>query len=264
MASEQEQKEQARREREERERAADAKARRNRRLQIVGGVLAAAVIIVIVAIVVSSSGGKKHGLRPVSPKAPLGGRTTSSSTIAGIPQKGMTLGQPNAPVTIHEYADLQCPVCDDFSLNVLPRVIQAYVRTGKVKIVYENYPILGKDSVTAAYAAAAAGMQNKAWDFIDLWYRNQGEENSGYVTPAFITKIATGAGLDVPKLMSARNSPAAKSAVRASTATGDSLQFSGTPSFVFVTSSGKKQLINGAEPTYGQLSSLLNTLLTTG
>jgi protein-disulfide isomerase len=265
VASKKDKREQARREREDRARAEEAKARRDRRLRILGLTLGAAVIVVIAAILISSSGGRKQGVQPSSPAGALQGSAATSQSIGGIPQNNLTLGNAKAPVTIHEYADLQCPVCDDFSLNVLPQVIQNYVRTGKVKVVYENFPILGNDSVTAAYAAAAAGMQNKAWDFLDLWYRNQGPENSGYVTPAFIRKIAAGVpGLNVNKLMQDRTGSAAKSVVKASASSGAGLGFNATPSFLLQSASGKQQVINGSEPTYGQLAGVINSLLQTG
>ena len=106
--------------------------------------------------------------------------------LAGIPQSGIYLGSPSAPVRLVEFADLQCPFCREYTLQTLPQLVQDYVRSGKVRMEFRDLAFLGKDSVTAGRHAAAAGEQNKLWNFIDVFYFNQGEENSGYVTPSFL------------------------------------------------------------------------------
>src|SRR3954453_9351144 len=72
------------------------------------------------------------------------------SELAGVPSNGNTLGTAGAPVTIEEYGDLRCPVCRDFDANVIPDVVQKLVRTGKARLVYHHWPILGQNSVYAA------------------------------------------------------------------------------------------------------------------
>ncbi len=78
----------------------------------------------------------------------------------------------------------------------MPALVQKYVRTGKAKMELRMLTFIGPDSVTAAGVLLAAGQQNKLWNATDLFYRNQGEENSGYVTDDFLTKVLTGAGAD--------------------------------------------------------------------
>jgi protein-disulfide isomerase len=189
----------ARAERVAAERAQAAAAQRRRRLMIVGGVLAAAAIVVVVAIAVSSGGGDNAASRPAAAQKTSGaipGQKESSEMLAGIPQKGIYLGNPNAPVRLVEFADLQCPICREYSLQSLPQLVQDYVRTGKVRMEFRNLSFLGPDSVTAGRAAAAAAQQNKLWNFADVMYFNQGEENSGYVTPQFVDRINKAAGVD--------------------------------------------------------------------
>src|SRR3954451_11415881 len=65
------------------------------------------------------------------------------SEFAGVPGNGNTLGNAGAPVTIAEYGDLRCPVCRDFDANVIPDVVNRLVKTGKAKLVYHHWPILG-------------------------------------------------------------------------------------------------------------------------
>jgi protein-disulfide isomerase len=196
----QQRREAARAERVEAERAQAASAQRRKRLLTLGGVLAAAAVVVVVAIVVSSGGGgDKASNRPQAAQTASGaipGQKESSEMLAGIPQKGIYLGNPNAPVRLVEFADLQCPICREYSLQSLPQLVQDYVRTGKVRMEFRNLSFLGPDSVTAGRAAAAAAQQDKLWNFADVLYFNQGEENSGYVTPQFLDRINKAAGVD--------------------------------------------------------------------
>jgi protein-disulfide isomerase len=88
--------------------------------------------------------------------------------FAGLPQHGTTLGHPSAKVTLYEFGDLRCPVCRNYELNYLPQFLDRWVRTGKVKIAFELWPILGPDSVVAARAGVAAQHQNRFWQFAEL------------------------------------------------------------------------------------------------
>jgi protein-disulfide isomerase len=189
----------ARAERLERARAAAAGDARRKRLLQLGGLLAAALVIVVIAVAVSSSGGKKNA-------GSGGGVTGAAQTqqlLAGIPQSGVTLGNPKAPVTIVEFADPQCPFCRDFSKGEFPQIVQKYVRTGKAKMELRLLTFIGPESVTAARALEASGLQNKMWNATDLLYANQGQENSGYITDSFLRSVLGGVpGLNVSKAMS--------------------------------------------------------------
>ena len=191
----QERREAARAARLEAEQADAAHAVRRRRLRILLAVLGAAAVLVVVAIVVSGgSSGEAKG-RPAAAQKATGaipGEKESAAMLAGIPQSGIYLGNPAAPSGVVEFADLQCPFCRDYSLQVLPQLVQDYVRSGKVRMEFRTLSFLGKDSVTAGRAAAAAAQQNRLWNFADVFYFNQGEENSGYVTPSFLQRIVQG------------------------------------------------------------------------
>ena len=159
MATRKEQREQARADRQAREAEEQKKAQRKKRMLQLGGVLAAAIVIVVIAVVVSSGGSSNRG----SSKGTAIGKDQTAQLLGGIPQNGSTLGNPKAPVTIHEFADLQCPFCRAYTIQQFPSIVGKYVQTGKVKMVFENYAFIGPDSLTAARAAEAAGKQNKLW-----------------------------------------------------------------------------------------------------
>ena len=102
------------------------------------------------------------------------------------------LGDPDAPVTVTEYVDLQCPICAEASKQTLPTLINDYVKTGKVKLQARTLSFLGPDSVRAAKVAAGAQEQGRLWAFLETFYASQGTENSGYVTDDFLREVVAG------------------------------------------------------------------------
>ena len=113
--------------------------------------------------------------------------------LGGIPQNGNTLGNPKAPVTMVYFGDLECPICKDFTLGALPTLIQKYVRTGKLRIEYRNLETATREPETfrtQQVAALAAGKQNKGWYYIELFYNQQGEEDTEYVTEQYLRTLA--------------------------------------------------------------------------
>ena len=232
----QERRDAARAARLEAEQADAAAALRRRRLRTLLAVLGAAALLVVVAIVVSSGGSNGAKTRPGAAQKASGtipGQKESGEMLAGIPQSGIHLGNPNAPVRLVEFADLQCPFCRDYTLQTLPQLVQDYVRSGKVRMEFRDLAFLGKDSVTAGRHAAGAGQQNKLWNFIDVLYYNQGEENTGYVTPSFLHTIDKAAGVDSGEADAFAASAASLVPIKQANAMGDQLRVQSTPT-VFV------------------------------
>jgi protein-disulfide isomerase len=234
LASRKEQRDEARKQREEREAEERAKQRRKRRLWQVGATLAVAIVIVIIAIAISSSGGNDTKVTPRE------GRTTEN-LFTGIAQNGITLGNAQAKVTIYEFADLQCPFCRQYTTSVFPQLVDKYVKPGKVKMVWRNLTFIGPDSVTAARAASAAGAQNKLWDFADLFYKNQGTENTGYVTDKFIQDIATQAAVDPNKMKADQSAPFVEQQLGEAQNQAQQFGINSTPSFLIQIGNGKPQ-----------------------
>jgi len=208
---------------------AEKNERRTKLLQLAAGAVFLAIVAVAVLIVVNStgSGGDTN----------LEGKAEVNRLLKGIPQgmalgdQGLVLGDLKAPVELVEYGDLQCPVCKGYSEDILPPIIENEVRKGQVRIVFLNFTIIGEQSVAAGAAALAAGKQGRGWNYVELFYRNQGEENSGYVTDEFLKAIAEGAGVkNISQWEKERKQLTPE--VGSSTADAQSLGFEGTPSFV--------------------------------
>lgn len=255
MASRTKQKEEARARRLAEERARQERESRQRRVRMLIGVVVAAVAVVVVAIAVSSGGGKSETGLVKNAKAT---RLVSQidGMFAGIPQTGATLGNPHAPVTMNYYGDLECPVCQDFTLNGgFPQLVAKDVRAGKVKVVYRNFQTATPSQSTfqtQQVAALAAGKQNRFWDFVELFYHQQGAEGSSYVTPAYLTGLAQQAGLNMSSWSSARNDPTLVSQVNSDEAAAHAAGVQGTPTLVFSSHKGQAEAPSGV-PTYSDL-----------
>ena len=228
--------EQAREQRRELEQAEAAGAVRRARLTRLG-IVVAVVVVAIVVILIATGGGSKGGLKTGT--AQTGVLSEVNSLIGGIPQNANVLGDPNAPVTLQYFGDLECPICKEFTLEVLPSIIPL-VRDGKVKIEYRSLETATREPEVfknQQVAALAAGKQNKMWDFIELFYHEQGEEDSGYVTESYLQGLAKQVpGLDLATWTSDRNEPALADQVTSDAQAANTLGFTGTPSFQLGTS----------------------------
>lgn len=248
----------ARAEREAAEAAAAAKAARKKRLSVLVGVVAVAAVVVAVVIGLTSSGG---GNTPAPDSSAVAGVQDSSALLSGIPQSGRTLGDPKAPVTLIEFADLQCPICKMYSAQTLPRVIQDYVRPGKVKMDLQLLTFLGPDSVRGAAIANAAARQNRLWNFAELFYANQGQEQSGYATDDFLRKIASATpSLNVSKAFGVRADAAIVNANGAANTLASRYAVTGTPTLVVGPTGGTLNKVNGFD--YATLKGVLDGAIT--
>jgi protein-disulfide isomerase len=235
--------EQAREQRRELEQAHAASAMRRTRLIQLGAV-GVIVVAIIVGIVVATSGGKKNGISKNSSEANAL-ISEVSSLVGGIPQTGNTLGSPTAPVTLQYFGDLECPVCRSFTEGALKPVIETDVRAGKLKVEYRSLQTATPEAETfklQQVAALAAGKQQKAWYYIELFYHEQGEEKSGYVTESYLQGLARQVpGLNVTKWASDRSSPELASALSSDGQAANSLGFTGTPSFTIGKTGGAQK-----------------------
>jgi protein-disulfide isomerase len=248
----------------------------------VGAAAVAIATALIVISVVGSSDNKKAGATPIpaTTAAATPGTTAPGSTAApapdfnvsggaataklfrGLPQVKNVLGNPKAPVTMVEFADLQCPFCRDFALDALPSIVRDYIRPGKVKLVFAGIAFIGPDSETALRATYAAGIQNHLWNFLDLLYRNQGAENSGWVTEPLLRAAAqTIRGVDVGTLLSARQSTEVDNALLATQQQASSARVTSTPTFFAGPTGGTLNRINLTSLTPSAFSPTLDALL---
>lgn len=231
---------------------------------MLGGAFLIAAALVAVAIAVSSSGGSSAP-KPNSSAANQS-QTTIDSLLAGIPQSGMTLGSPSAPVTLTEFGDLECPICQEFALSSENQIIQNDVRSGKVKLVYRSLETASSDSPipnvfpTQQKAAYAAGLQNKGWYYVELFYHEQGQEGTGYVTESYLDGLARQIpGLNYQEWLLDRNSSTVGAQVTADTQAAQAKGYQSTPSVIIKGPKGEQDFTQSLED-YGTYQQAINSV----
>jgi protein-disulfide isomerase len=180
------------------------------------------------------------------------GAGSVNSMLSGIPQQGIELGKPSAPVTLVEFVEPQCPACGMWARNELPGVISRYVRSGKVRLEYRGLSFISSDSTGLLTLVQAAGEQNKLWNVAELEYANQGAEGSGYATQAYLTAIAKAVpGLDVNKAFALTGSSKVASRIEQAKAFAQQYRINSTPSLA-IGKTGDEQNLTVMASTSGQ------------
>jgi protein-disulfide isomerase len=166
------------------------------------------------------------------------------SLFTGIEQRGAALGSPRAPVTLVEYADLQCPYCAQWSRQTLPVLVRQYVETGKLRIVFHGLAFIGEDSDQALRTVIAAGREEHLWDVLHGLFAHQGAENSGWVTDELISEIAAGVpGLDGERLLATRWESSITTDMDRAAAAATRAGVNSTPAFQIGPTGGPLQLV---------------------
>jgi protein-disulfide isomerase len=226
---------------------------------LIGALVAIVVVAAVVAVVLVTSGGGSSSSKTPT-KLPDAG--VIAQQFAGIPQSANVLGKASAPATLVEYIDLQCPVCRQFETEVMPSIIDRYVRTGKLKVVARPVTIIGPDSETGRRGMIAAFKQDRGFNFSQLLYFNQGPENGGWLDDSMVADAAASIpGVKVAALQKAAGSKAVQdqAATYDSQARADAL--SGTPTLVLGKSGGKLTSLGAGSPTVEQLSAAIDRTL---
>lgn len=203
-------------------------------LRLLGALMLGAILMIAAPRAVSAG-----AEAPTSARSPLEltatQRESITSLVGGIPENGNVLGKPTAPVTLVWFGDLECPICRAFVLGALPSVIRTWVRSGDLRIVYASLETATREPETfleQQVAAYAAGAQHKAWYFIEIFYHEQGEEDTGYVTERYLDGIARQIhGLNFARWRRARKLSKYPAQIEGDAKAAYKLGLTGTPSF---------------------------------
>lgn len=206
--------------------------------QRAGLAIVAGLLMAVVAIVVSLAD------RPGPPPSVLKDAVAVNALFKGIPEQGNTVGAADAPLQLVVFVDPQCPYCRQWETKVLPLLVSDYVRPGKLQITVQILHFIGPDSTTAATYLEAAGMQNLLWPTIELLYQNQGEENSGWFTNAFVRSLGRSVhGLEVARWQRDAHSSTVSSALASSEALASQSKVDSTPTLLLGRRGGPLQLL---------------------
>lgn len=169
-----------------------------------------------------------------------GAATTSLASLTTLGPRDAILGNPNAPVTLIEYGDYQCTFCLRYFAQIQPTIQSQYIATGKVRMVFRDFPFIGPESLTAASAAQCAQDQGKFWAYHDALYTAKvadatnvaSSENDGFLSTAELLKLANQVGLNIPSFTSCMSSSTDANYIDAEKAAGVAAGIQSTPTTI--------------------------------
>ncbi len=179
-----------------------------------------------------------------SPKPGAAGNPMSLFTA----NSAIFLGSNDAPITLVEFGDYQCLFCNKFFHETEPSILENYVETGKVKIIFKDFTIIGPDSIGAAHATHCANDQGKFWEFHDELYNNWAGENNGWASSENLVNFAQNIGLNEEEFNQCMSDGKYKQLVTASTNDARNLGITGTPAFFVIGPDNEITRISGAQP----------------
>lgn len=230
------------------------------KLLIPGAILLAGVIIAGAIMWTNGLRGARETATVAPTPAPSGESRTANGDIA---DDDPYLGNPNAPVAFVEFSDFQCPFCRRFYRETLSQIKERYIKTGKVKFVYRDFPISSIHDMAETYAEAGecAEDQGKFWPMHDKIFEEQGKRGSGTIsgiTASDVKRWARDIGLDGAAFDQCLDSGRHASEVAKDYQDGQALGVTGTPA-TFING----RLVVGAVP-YAQFEGLIEQALAGG
>lgn len=172
----------------------------------------------------------------------------SKVDLDNIRQYSHSLGSPDAPITIIEFGDFQCPFCGEWYQETGIHINEKYVESGQVELLYVDYPFLGPDSYPASHASYCVEKQGMYWEFHEVLFVNQGDTNDGWASQDNIRNFAMQMNLDMEKYDQCMNSSEFNQKIDQSLELGDDYEVNQTPTFLVVSDSGQYQKIEGKQP----------------
>ena len=154
-------------------------------------------------------------------------------------------GRPDAPVTIYGMSDFQCPYCRDFAVTTMPALEREYIKTGKVRFTFVNYPLTSvhRHAVVAAEVAMCAARQGKFWPVHDRLFRRQEQWAERQDAAAYLLALADSAGVNHGQLAACVTSHVTRPVIDAEAAASQRSGARSTPTFYI-----EGGLIDGAAP----------------
>ena len=154
-------------------------------------------------------------------------------TISKLSENGSPImGDPNAPITILEWGDYQCTFCYKFHQNTLDVINEEFIKTGKVKLIFKDFPLNGPDSKLAAEASYCAHDQDKYWEYHDQLYENWAGERTGWITREALSEFAKSINLDTSEFNKCLNESKYENKINSIYEFGKQIGIDATPSFL--------------------------------
>ena len=212
----------------------------------IGAIIASITITLVIFGFNNSSNEIELSIEPTPEMDQIGPKKIIMDTF--LSNGSPILGDPDAPITLVEFGDYQCHYCNVFFQSIEKDIVKNYVDTGKVKIIFKDYNIIGEDSVKASQGAHCANDQGLFWEYHDILYSNWTGENNGWASSENLAIFAQQIGLNMNKWSECMNKGSHSQIILKSNDDARTLQLTGTPAFFIINSEGEVSKLFGAQP----------------
>ena len=212
----------------------------------IGAIIASITITLVIFGVNNSSNEIELSIEPTPEMDQIGPKKITIDTF--LSNGSPILGDPNAPITLVEFGDYQCHYCNVFFQSIEKDILKNYVDTGKVKIIFKDYNIIGEDSVIASQGAHCANDQGLFWEYHDILYSNWTGENNGWASSENLAIFAQQIDLNMNKWSECMKKGSHSQIILKSNDDARTLELTGTPAFFIINSEGKVSKLFGAQP----------------
>jgi protein-disulfide isomerase len=247
-----------------------------RALAIGGGIALAIIVAIVLGVVLSSGGGSGNSGGIVSSSdmqdlpatgseswtGAVPGAPEANKLFKGIPQNGLTLGDPKAPVTMEMFIDVRCPVCQNYEVTQIPSVVKKYIANGKVQLHLKPWAFLGPQSFTGRRGLIAAADQNKGFEYSKLLYDNQGSEATQWLTGREMALLAASVnGLNLTQWRDDVNASGSQATAKGVDQLAKQKNVSATPTIFVGPTGGKLQDASGSSYNPAAVVQALNAAI---
>ncbi|MCE2506097.1 MAG: DsbA family protein [Nitrosopumilaceae archaeon] len=212
----------------------------------IGATISAVVLVIVFLGFDGISDEPELVIQPTPTVQPEGPAKVTMSTF--LDNGSPILGDSNAPITLVEFGDYQCHYCNVFFHSTEGDVLKNYVETGKVKMIFKDYNIIGPDSINASHGAHCANDQGLFWEYHDILYNNWTGENNGWASSENLLMFAQEIELDVNIWSECMINGDHSQTIVASNDDARILELTGTPAFFVIGPDGKITKLFGAQP----------------
>ena len=212
----------------------------------IGAIIASITITLVIFGFNNSSNEIELSIEPTPEMDQIGPKKITMDTF--LSNGSPILGDPDAPITLVEFGDYQCHYCNVFFQSIEKDIVKNYVDTGKVKIIFKDYNIIGEDSIKASQGAHCANDQGLFWEYHDILYSNWTGENNGWASSENLAIFAQQIGLNMNKWSECMNKGSHSQIILKSNDDARTLQLTGTPAFFIINSEGEVSKLFGAQP----------------
>ncbi len=219
-------------------------------------ILLAIFAVMIVSVALYASSYYSQLMEMQEKRMSMSGQNAPINLTSGSP----VLGSASAPITIVEFGDYQCEACYHWYHNTRADIIDNYIETGKVNLVFIDLPFLGRDSITAAQATYCADDQGKYWEYHETLYNFQEAIDNGWASKDRLVSFAFNLDMNMDEFNDCMDSSKYAKRVKANYDESQRFGAEATPTFLIISPDGNMKKITSAQP-YSVFSQVIEPML---